>query len=135
VKVRKYISKHFIIRLSMLIALISAAAVFDMYNTPDSLLVRKVTDAPKSDDTDSGKVFFCSQIPSNTLKTSVNDFVIRFRFSCSENKFLLKYYNLRTFQMMKAETVHSFFPSVSSFHSLPFNRVLYSSPDDTPPLS
>ena len=37
--------------------------------------------------------------------------------------------------MMKAETIHACFPSVNSFHSLPFKRVLYSSPDDTPPLS
>jgi len=134
VKIKKFISKPLIIRLSLLIALISAAALFDMYHTPDHFLAGKTAKAPASDDANS-KVFLCSQIPSNTLKTSGTDFVIRFRFACTQNKFLLKHYNLRTFQMMKAEMVHSFFPSVSSFHSLPFNRVLYSSPDDTPPLS
>lgn len=131
VKFKKYISRHLVVRLSMLIALISAAALFDMYHTPDG----KKAQVPASDEADSAKVFFCSQVPVTNLKTSGTDFVVRFRFACTQDKFLLKHYNLRTFLLMKAETTQVSFPSVSSFHSLPFNRTLYPNSDDTPPLS
>jgi hypothetical protein len=115
----------------MLIALICAAALFDMYHTPDVKTAR----VPSSDEADSGKVFFCNQVPTTNLKTSGTDFVVRFRFACTQDKFLLKYYNLRTFQIMKAEALHASSATESSFQSFPFTRILYSSPDDTPPLS
>jgi hypothetical protein len=134
-KIKKYISKHLIMRFCLLLALVSAAAVFDMYHAANQTVTGHMQKIPTPDETETSKVFFCNQVPSNNLKTPGTDFVVRFRFACTQNKFLVKYYNLRTFQLMKAETVQSFFPSVSSFHSLPFNRVLYASPDDTPPLS
>jgi hypothetical protein len=132
---RKYISKHFITRICLLLLLVSGAAVFDLYHVANQKLSDNVRKKPATDEAESNKVFFCNQLPTYNLKTAGNDFTVRFRFLYSQDKFLLKHYNLRTFQVMKAETVHSFFPSVSSFHSLPFNRVLYASPDDTPPLS
>ncbi len=132
---KKYISKHFILRLCLLILLVSGAAVFDVYHVANQKLADNVRKNPASNNAESSHMFLCNQLPTYNLKTAGNDFTVRFRLSYSQDKFLLKHYNLRTFQMMKAETVHSFFPSVSSFHSLPFNRVLYSSPDDTPPLS
>jgi hypothetical protein len=132
---KKYISKHFILRLCLLLLLVSGAAVFDLYHVANQKLADNVRKNPVTDGAENNKVFFCNQIPTYNLKTSGNDFTIRFRLSYSQDKYLLKYYNLRTFQLMKAETVHCFVPSVCSFHSLPFNRVLYASPDDTPPLA
>jgi len=131
---KKYISKNLIIRLSLLLALVSAAAIFDMYNTANQIMADSVRKIPAPDEADSNKIFFCNQVPTYNLKTSGTDFSIRFRFVCSEDKFLLKHYNLRTFQLMKAETLHSSSQSVCSFHSLPYHRVFYFSPDDTPPL-
>ncbi|WP_318347257.1 hypothetical protein [Aquipluma nitroreducens] len=132
---KKYISKHFIMRLCLLFLLVSGAAVFDIYHVANQKLADNVRKNPASNNTENSHLFLCNQLPTYNLKTAGNDFTVRFRLSYSQDKFLLKHYNLRTFQMMKAETVHSFFPSVCSFHSLPFNRVLYASPDDTPPLS
>jgi len=132
---RKYISKHFIMRICLLLLLVSGAAVFDLYHVANQKLSDNVQKKPATDEAESNKVFFCNQLPTYNLKTAGNDFQIRFRLAYSQDKFLLKHYNLRTFQMMKAETVQCFVPSVCSFHSLPFNRVLYASPDDTPPLS
>jgi len=132
---KKYISKHFIMRLCLLFLLVSGAAVFDIYHVANQKLADNVRKNPASNTTENSQLFLCNQLPTYNLKTAGSDFTVRFRLSYSQDKFLLKHYNLRTFQMMKAETVHSFFPSVCSFHSLPFNRVLYASPDDTPPLS
>lgn len=132
---KKYISKHFIMRICLLLLLVSGAAVFDLYHVANQKLSDNVRKKPVTDEAENNKVFFCNQLPTYNLKTAGNDFQIRFRLSYSQDKFLLKHYNLRTFQMMKAETVQCFVPSVCSFHSLPFNRVLYASPDDTPPLS
>jgi len=134
-KFTKYISKHLIMRLCLLLALVGSAAVFDMYHTSNQTLADSIRKNPNQDESGTNKIFFYNQLPINNLKTSGTDFSIRFRFAYSQDKFLQKHYNLRTFQMMKAETMNSFFPSVCSFHSLPFNRVLYSSPDDIPPLS
>ena len=132
---KKYISKIFIMRLSLLLALVGAAAVFDMYHSDNQKLTEKMNRIPASDDTEANKTFFCTQVPTYNLKTLGTEFSVRFRFACTQDKFLLKYYNLRTFQLMKAETLHSSFPVICSFHSLPFNRVLYASPDDIPPLA
>ena len=132
---RKYISKHFIMRLCLLLLLVSGAAVFDVYHAASQKEAGNVQKKPSSEETESNKVFFCNQLPTYNLKTAGNEFSVRFRLAYSQDKFLLKHYNLRTFQLMKAETVHCFVPSICSFHSLPFNRVLYASPDDTPPLS
>jgi len=134
VKIKKYISRHLIVRLCLLLAMVIAAAIFDMYHTSNPEMAAHLPKVPSSDQAEN-KVFFVNQSPSSNLKTPGNDFKVRIRFACTQNKFLLKYYNLRTFQMMKAETTHAFFHSVSLYHSLPFNRVLYESPDDTPPLS
>lgn len=132
---KKYMSKHFIIRVCLMLAFIGAAAVFDMYHAANQKIAEKTQRIPSPGDAETNKIFFCNQVPAFNLKTLGTEFSVRFRFAYSQDKFLLKHYNLRTFQLMKAEAVHSFFPVCCPFHSLPFNRVLYSSPDDTPPLT
>ncbi|OFX59229.1 MAG: hypothetical protein A2066_09645 [Bacteroidetes bacterium GWB2_41_8] len=132
---KKYISKHFILRMCLLMVLVGAAALFDAYHAGNQELSDSIRKIPAPKDVDSGKMYFYNQVNNFNLKTAAGEFSVRFRFFCTQDKFLLKHYNLRTFQLMKAESLHSFFPVVCSFHSLPFNRVIYSSPDDTPPLS
>jgi len=132
---KKYMSKHFLLRLCLLISLMGSAAVFDMYYASHHRIAGSITKVPAKEDVDAGKMFFCNQVNNYNLKTPPGEFSIRFRLAYTQDKFLLKHYNLRTFQLMKAESLHSLFPVVCSFHSLPFNRVLYSSPDDIPPLS
>ena len=132
---KKYLTKQMVMSLCLMLALVSAAAVFDVVHSAERKTTGSTRRIPARDDSDANKIFFCNQVPTFNLKTSVNLFPVRHRFLCNKDKFILKYYNLRTFQLMKAETDHSFFPAVSMFHSLPFNRVLYESPDDIPPLS
>ncbi len=132
---KKYMTKHLLMRLCLMLALIGAAAVFDMYHAANQKLSEKIRKIPVPDEAENQKIYICPQVTSYNLKTPATEFSIRFKYACSEDKFLLKHYNLRTFQIMKAESVQSSFPMICSFHSLPFNRVLYSSPDDTPPVS
>jgi len=132
---KKYLSKHFILRFCLLLALVGGAMVFDMYHTENLKLANQNRKIPVPDDSETNKTFFCNQVPSYNLKTSTTEFSVRFRFACTQDKFLIQHYNLRTFQLMKAEVIHSGFCAVCPFHSLPFNRVLYDSPDDTPPLT
>jgi hypothetical protein len=134
-KLKKYLSKQLILRFCLILALVGGAMVFDMYHAANQKIALKTRTIPASHETDNNKTFFCYQVPNYNLKTSATEFSIRFRNTISQNKFLIQYYNLRTFQLMKAEAVQSSFPALCSFHSLPFNRVLYSSPDDIPPLS
>ncbi len=131
----KYISKHFILRFCLLIALVGGAAIFDMYQTANQKITKHIQKIPVSDEAEANKTFFCNQVPTFNLKTSATEFSVRFRFACTQDKFLLQYYNLRTFQLMKAEAIRSSFPAICSFHSIPYKRVLYTSPDDIPPLS
>lgn len=131
---KKYISKHFILRMILLIALVGSAALFDVYHQVSQTTAGNTKKAPVSNETEANKLFFCNQAPAFNLKTLGSDFSVKIRMTCTQHKFLLKYYNLRTFQMVKAESLHTSFPVVSSYQALPFNRVIYSSPDDTPPL-
>lgn len=132
---KKYISKHAVTRFLMLLALLGAAAIFDMYHTVNKTLSDRVHQIPSHDETGSGKTFFCNQLPSFNLKVSTSELSVRFRFAFTQDKFLLKYYNLRTFQMLKAEQGNTEIASSFSAHFLPYSRVLYSAPDDTPPFS
>lgn len=132
VRIDRYISKRLLVRLAMLFAMIAAAALFDLYHTSPG---NKIAASHQANEPESGKICFYSQTNPNNLKVTSNDFVARSRFACTENKFLLKHHNSRTFQIMKAETVSVCFSAESSFHSLPFRRIFYLSPDDTPPVS
>ena len=133
---KKYISNLFILRLCMLIMLIGSAAVFDMYHTSNYKSADPIAKTPSQKDVNGWEMYFCNPVNTFNFKTPVStEFSVRFRFAVSQDKFLLRNYNLRTLQLMKAESLHSFSPAVYSFHSLPYNRVLYSSPDDIPPLS
>lgn len=132
---KKYISKHSLLRICLLIAMVCAAALFDMYHAANQKLADANTKTPAANDFGAGKMFFCNPVNTFNLKTVSGEFSIRFRFACTQNKFLVKHYNLRTFQLMKAESLHSMVTTACSFQSLPFNRVIYFSPDDTPPLS
>lgn len=132
---KKYLSKSIIMRLTLLLALVAAAAIFDIYHSSGQKIAEHIHKIPAPDESDSNNTFFCNQVPSYNLKTLGTEFSVRFRFAFTQDKFLLKHYNLRTFQLMKADALQSSFTSISLFHSLPFNRVLYPSPDDTPPLS
>lgn len=121
-------------RFCLLLALLGAAAIFDMYHTANKNLADHLR-IPSHDETGSGKTFFCNQLPTFNLKISSSQFSARFKFAYTQDKFLLKYYNHRTFQILKAEEEQAAVPFFFSAHFLPFNRVLYSGPDDTPPLS
>lgn len=131
---KKYCSNHLLLRLLLLIVLICSAAVFDMYHSANQKFAGALAKIPVQDDLEVNKVFFCNQVNTFNLKTPASEFSVRFKLACTQDKFLLKHYNLRTFQLMKAESLHSAYPVFSSYHSLPFNRVLYASPDDIPPL-
>jgi len=131
---KKYLSKNLIMRLCLLLLMVGAAALFDMYHGANKRLGEITHKTPASQETGNNKTFFCNQVPTYNLKTTATALSIRFRNIYTQDKFLLRYYNLRTFQHMKAETIQISF-SARSFHSLPFNRVLYTNPDDTPPFS
>lgn len=131
----KYISRNFIVKLCLLFALVVSAAVFDMYHQVNLSISKNIHKEPFQNEPENSKVFVCTQAPSFNLKTLGTENPIRTRFEFNQDKFLVKYYNLRTFQLMKAETSHVSFSTVRYFHSLPYRRVLYSSPDDTPPLA
>lgn len=132
---KKYLSKLFIIRMCLLLAIVGGATVFDMVHASNQKLAVQNRKIPASNDTETNKIFFCNQVPSFNLKISTTELSARFRFAYTQDKFLIQHYNLRTFQLMKAETVFSGFCAVCPFHSIPFKRVLYASPDDTPPLA
>jgi len=134
-KFKKYLSKHFLLRFCLLLALVGGATAFDMYHAANLKIALKTKKIPSSQETENNQTFFFNQVPTYNLKTSSTEFSIRFRNTFTQNKFLIQHYNLRTFQLMKAEAIQTGFSSVCSFRSLPFNRVLYSSPDDIPPLS
>lgn len=133
--VRKYLSKNFMMRLGLMLILVSAAAIFDMVHASDSTSPAKPAKQPVSDEATTEKTFICNQVQTFNLKTSCSEFSLRIRFAATQDKFLIKHYNLRTFQIMKAEAVQSSFSLLCQFDSLPFIRVQYSSPDDTPPLA
>jgi hypothetical protein len=130
--IQKYISKTFILRMSLLLAMVAAAALFDMYHSANTKLAEKIRKVPVQEETN--QTFFCNQVSQINLKTIGFELVSRSRFACTQDKFLQKHFNSRTFQQIKSESVRTSLLVICSAHALPFNLVIYSSPDDTPPL-
>jgi hypothetical protein len=117
-----------------MLALVSSAAIFDMCHQPTLLPGRTTQKLPVKKDGETNKLVFYNPVTSYNLKITGSECWPRMRFSCMQDKFLLKYYNQCTFQLMKTEASLSLIPSICLFHVLPFNRQIYFSPDDTPPL-
>ena len=133
--IRKYISKKLLLRLAFFAAIIGVATLFDLYfeNNPEKL---KVIQTESADNTDvQSNAYFVTQTNTFDVKTSSQKNTGRKLQVQSHAKFVQKYYQLRNFQVLKAEVQTQTSPLILSYHYLVFKNYFFSAPDDEPLIS
>ena len=127
---KKHISKKLLSRLLMFLVVTFAAVLFDAFHEgPDQLAQ---TNHQHSDTTDleASQVFFFNPINSFKLRTGVNKLFTGFLIADSQNQFLAQYHNLRSFHLLKAESLKDHPSFIQMAHFMKFNSCHRLSPDD-----
>ena len=133
--IKKYISKKLLLRLAFFVAIIGVATLFDLYfeNNPEKL---KVIQTESADNTDVQSIaYFITQTNTFDVKTSSQKNTGRKLQVQSHIKFVQKYYQLRNFQVLKAEVQTQTSPLILSYHYLVFKNYFFTTPDDDPLIS
>ena len=131
---KKYISTKLLIRVGLLLAMVSAAIVFDMYHTQNDQIAKDIQKSSESENSNATHVFFCSPFNPVNLKVGGPDQDCRLQSLRSQVKFLEQYYNHRAFQFIKSECTTVQNQTDVFLAVLISSRNSYSSPDDYPPV-
>lgn len=129
---KRKISKKLILRLALFIAVIGLASLFDVYFESKQVeIVENESDSAKDTKT-RNTVHLISQSKDLVVKTPVQKTFSRKLQIKSHDKFIQKYYQLRNYQVLKAEVQTQTTPLINSYHYLAFKNYFYSLPDDVP---
>ena len=133
--IKSKISKRLIQRLLFFVVVVGVASLFDIYleNNPETL---KEIQSESTDNTNEQQhTFFASQANSSSVETSSQKDSGRKLRVKSHDKFIQKYYQLRNFQVLKAEVQTQTTPLILSYHYLVFQNYFFTNPDDEPLVS
>lgn len=129
------ISKKQWIRLAVFVAVIAAAALFDVYSRSHGIELLGGQTKSHDNSSDKGNVQLFSQTFDWGVKVQVLKPVIRKHSERSHDKFIQQFHQLRNYQVLKAEVQTQSAPLILSYRYLVFCNYYYSSPDDFNPLS
>jgi hypothetical protein len=130
--IKRKISKKMVMKLALFAAVLGIATLFDIYFEKDQVkIIENEANSSKNDKT-SDTILLISQTTDLGVKTSVQKtFTRKFQVK-SQNKFIQKYYQLRNYQVLKAEVQTQTAPLINSYHYLAFKNYFYSIPDNVP---
>lgn len=131
-KIEKKISKKVILRLALFAAVIGIAALFDIYFDDNRFEIEETENSSPKNEKEQGSVLLINQTVNTGAKTSVCKSVVRKPQLKSHDKLVQKYYQLRNYQVLKAELQTQTTPLISTYHYLAFKNYFYSIPDDNP---
>jgi hypothetical protein len=130
--IEKKISKKMMLRLALFAAVIGVAALFDIYFDDNRVDFSEVESNTTDDEKEQGSVLLINQNVNSGAKESAGKLMVRKPQLKSHDKFLQKYYQLRNYQVLKAEVQTQTTPLINSYHYLVFKNYFYSVPDDDP---
>jgi cell division protein FtsL len=130
--IKKKISKKLVMQLALFAVVIGIATLFDIYFDNKQVEIEEIEANSSDDEKEPDTILLISQSSNLGAKTSVNKTVVRKLQLKSQDKFIQKYYQLRNFQVLKAELQTQTTPLISSYHFLAFKNYFYSIPDDVP---
>lgn len=132
---KKKISKKIVLKLALFVAVIGLATLFDHYFDKNSEEAKEIEASSSKENQDHKTLVFISQSLNIGVKTTVEKTVPRKFQLKSQDKFIQKYYQLRNYQVLKAEVQTLTTPLISTYHYLAFKNYFYSVPDDIPLIS
>lgn len=129
---KKKISKKVVLKLALFVAVIGLATLFDHYFDKNTAEAKEIENSASKENQDQKSLIFISQSPNIVVKTTVEKTISRKLQLKSQDKFIQKYYQLRNYQVLKAEVQTQTTPLISTYHYLAFKNYFYSVPDDIP---
>lgn len=127
---RRYISKKIILRVLTVVAVVLSAALFDALHTGSEKLVDEMHQRSESQFLHSNHVFFYIQVSHFKLKKGADKLFSGLLFAVTQNEFLTKYHNCRTFHLLKAEALKERLPLDRVIHFMEFNTWHHAVQDD-----
>jgi hypothetical protein len=129
---KKKISKKVVLKLALFVAVIGLATLFDHYFDKNTAEAKEIENSASKENQDQKSLIFISQSSNIVVKTTVEKTISRKLQLKSQDKFIQKYYQLRNYQVLKAEVQTQTTPLISTYHYLAFKNYFYSVPDDIP---
>lgn len=130
--IKRKISKKIVLRLALFMAVIGLASLFDIYFENDKVEIVEIEAGSSESEKEKDSILLISQSTNFGAKTSENKTWVRKLQVKSHDKFIQKYYQIRNYQVLKAEVQTQTTPLINSYHYLAFKNYFYSIPDDVP---
>jgi len=128
---KRKISKKVIFKLALFVTVIGIATLFDIYYENNQAETVK-NEANSKDEKKQDTILLISQSTDFGVKTPAYKTFSRKVQIKSQDKFIQKYYQLRNYQVLKAEVQTQTTPLINNYHYLAFKNYFYSVPDDVP---
>lgn len=130
------LTKKQILKLSLFVAVIGAAFLFDSYLDKNPVHLDKiVTGSTKQHNKSTNKVNLISQLNIPGVKVELQKPAFRNLQPKLHDRLIQKYHLTRNYQVLKAETEPKTSPIISAYHYLAFKNYFFTNPDDDPPVS
>jgi len=129
---KKKISKKVVLKLALFVAVIGLATLFDHFFDKNTAEAKEIEASSSRENQEQKSIFLISQTPNFGVKTLAEKTIPRKLQLKSQDKFIQKYYQLRNYQVLKAEVQTQTTPLISTYHYLAFKNYFYSVPDDIP---
>ena len=120
------------LRLALFAAVIGIAALFDIYFDNNRVEINEFETSSPEDEKEQGSILLINQTINSGAKVSAGKTVVRNPQLKSHDKLVQKYYQLRNYQVLKAESQTQTTPLINSYHYLVFKNYFYSVPEDNP---
>lgn len=122
-------------QLALFVAVIGLATLFDIYFDKNELESAEIESSHPKDEKGPDTILLISQTANFGAKTFEQKTFTRKVYIKSHDKFMQKYYQLRNYQVLKAEVQSQTTPLINSYHYLAFKNYFFSDPDDVPLIS
>jgi len=130
--IRNKISKKVILKLALFAAVIGIAALFDIYFDNNRVVAEEIETSSPEDEQEQDSILLINQTINSGAKYSASKTVVRKPQLKSHDRFVQKYYQIRNYQVLKAEVQTQTTPLINTYHYLAFKNYFYSVPDDDP---
>ncbi|WP_423130417.1 hypothetical protein [Gaoshiqia sp. Z1-71] len=134
-ELKKYISKTLRLRLLLFFAAIGLAVLFDVYHEGSGRLINELENRSETVNMQNAQVFFYNPVNTFKLLSGTDKLFTGLIFAASQNDFLTKYHNCRTFYLLKAESVNEHPSFLFMAHFMKYNFCHHANPDDYPSVA
>ncbi len=113
-------------------SVIGLATLFDFYFDKNRVEIPELETSSTDENQEHKSILLISQTNGIGAKTLAEKTISRKFQLKSHDRFVQKYYQLRNYQVLKAEVQTQTAPIINTYHFLAFKNYYYSIPDDIP---